>query len=102
MSATTVLGGCAASSGAGAKAKHFLARLGVVSFKQGDLRSPGHYYLHQSKTCLLLICFMVVVLAIGEAQLLAAHHLSPGFRPLLRCTLESWFSKSFSSSLLIK
>ena len=68
---------------------HLLARLGVVRFDQGDLRCPGHDRLHLSEE---LLAFGLLLggreLVIREAELLAAHQLSPNLRSQLHCRAE--------------
>ena len=67
----------------------FLARFGVVGFNQVDQRLPGHHRLHLREKLLpfglLLGCGELVI---REAELLAAHHPSPGLRLQGHCRVE--------------
>jgi hypothetical protein len=67
-----------------------LALLGVVRFDQGDQRRPGHDRLHLSEE---LLAFGLLLgggeLVIREAELLSAHHLSPGLLSQ-RGVLRGW------------
>ena len=66
-----------------------LARLGVVKFDQGYQRRLGHDSIHLREE---LLAFGLLLdgreLVIREAELPAAHLLSPGLRSRLHCCAE--------------